>query len=782
MQFSDHVGRKMPSSATVQKLLTSDETSSAEGITPTGSIKSWMTYNSYGKFKFEAEVIPTWITTDNTEKHYAYGKSGLTVDTSQSFFPVLDKLDNDGFDFSRFDADNDGKIDVVLVMHSGYAADIGGLDCSNKRPDVDRIWSHAMASPGKTKWQSKKNPNLTSGLYSFAAVFRGTCHERPARISVIIHEFMHLLGVPDLNDLGGYDLGHGIGDYDVMGNAHGVHGGQIYPTHLSPWSKVRLGWVQPQLINYDGAYTLEPSWKHPQVFAITKNFPKSEYLLIEYRQAVLWDSELPGEGILIYHIDDVGGTMKTRGYPGMQKSAEGKDWPSNGKHYRVSVVQADGKYDIEHGRNSADKGDYFVSSDQQLVPGLVEDAATSKGTYPNTNSYQNGEIKQTGIRIFNFRKLDGGNKMSFEVTGLGPAPAANTDPSSAQSDIVLTLNPTTLSPSSIYDGMISMMMSPTKTDVAMTVAAATDPPTKPPTRRPTRFPTTMPTSLRPTPGFTLPPTFPPTIPPTAVPTPGLTSPPTQQPTPGPTLPPTAIPTPGSTSPTTLQPTFTPTPGPTLPPTHFPTPLPTPPPTFSPTPSPTHPPSPGPTPGPTLAPTTVSPSPAPTSGAPVVIPTTLAPTTPPTLLPTGVPTLIPTANPTPAPTLSPTFQPTSVPTPGPTPIPTAGPTNAPTLGPEPTLAPTRTPVSLAPTTLVPTTTVPQPSSNPTLAVTSPTESMITSLGLPCNDVLVDEKLIYIDSISKRASCLELGNNTDWITSACISSKPAWYYCPKTCGRC
>ena len=49
----------------------------------------------------------------------------------------------------------------------------------------------------------------------------------------------------DLNDGKGDYIGRGLGDYDVMSNSHGLDGKQIYPAHLSPWSKMQLRWLEP---------------------------------------------------------------------------------------------------------------------------------------------------------------------------------------------------------------------------------------------------------------------------------------------------------------------------------------------------------------------------------------------------------------------------------------------------------------------------------------------------------------------------------------------------------
>jgi len=134
-----------------------------------------------------------------------------------------------------------------------------------------------------------------------------------------------------------------------------------------------------------------------QVYIIKKNFPEGEYLYIENKQPILWDSNWESGGLVIYKVDDNKVDQSERGYPGHP------NWPQ--EHYRVQVLQADGLFDIEKGNGVGDVGDMF-SSGMSLVPG---------GDYPNTDSFSTGQ-KQTGITINVL--TDSSFIMLFEVSGL----------------------------------------------------------------------------------------------------------------------------------------------------------------------------------------------------------------------------------------------------------------------------------------------------------------------------------------------------------------------------
>ena len=112
---------------------------------------------------------------------------------------------------------------------------------------------------------------------------------------------------------------------------------------MSPWSKIQLGWVTPKEITQNGMYEIEASALKPDIYVISSPYPLHEYLLIENRQPLKFDSKLPQGGLIIWHIDGTVSFENSPGYPGQP------GWPQNGNHYHVAVLQADGRYDLERG-------------------------------------------------------------------------------------------------------------------------------------------------------------------------------------------------------------------------------------------------------------------------------------------------------------------------------------------------------------------------------------------------------------------------------------------------
>jgi len=381
MRFSDHKDRTLPSEADIDALMNS--IGGDPSMAPTGSVRDVYLQSSYNQLTVESTIYP-WITLPETEHYYADNKNGFSETFVEALHDALAIIDKDpNFSFRDFDVNDDNTIDAITFLHSGYGAEWSSTDCYGSGA-AQRIWSHKWTMPSRLHWYSSDGVRVNK--YHISPAIWGTCGSNIGRIGVIAHELGHFLGLPDLYDGSG---GEGVGSFDLMGNSWGFDGSQRYPPILSSWCKIQLGWATPTVLSSSGSYSLDAWATTPAVYRIDEGFPSGEYLLIENRQKEGFDFKMPQAGLTIFHIDEKAPSIDEEGHPDQE------GWPTNGKHYRVALLQADGNYDLEKGNGRGDAGDVWHSGGS-IGPYAV---VAPEQPYPNTDSYQGGRIRPTGIQI-----------------------------------------------------------------------------------------------------------------------------------------------------------------------------------------------------------------------------------------------------------------------------------------------------------------------------------------------------------------------------------------------
>ena len=413
IRFADHANRPLPTPADLGVVFNSREGDSRrETLAPTGSVRQVFHFNSYGQFEVVSTVLP-WVNITKTELDASGGSYGMSSSLLDALYEALGSVDTSGLDLSDFDVDGDGRIDMITFLHSGFMAEWGGVDCFG-REEADRIWSHKWQIPLDLQIDDPSVFPLKMDSYVIASAVWGKCGSTIARVGLLSHELCHFLGsgptgLEDLYDTSQSQEGRGLGSYDLLSDTWGRDYTQLYPPMMSPWTKAYLGWLEPEVITANGNYTIQASALVPAAYRIDAGFQEGEYLLIENRQPIGFDSLLSDGGLAIYLVDEKAPWQERRGFPSQP------GWPSNGNHYALALLQADGSYDLERGRNTGDAGDLWHSLSKQSVLGPgVQTGKDSATVYPNTNSYQNGIVTATGLIISDFSKS--GETMTFRVS------------------------------------------------------------------------------------------------------------------------------------------------------------------------------------------------------------------------------------------------------------------------------------------------------------------------------------------------------------------------------
>jgi M6 family metalloprotease-like protein len=305
-----------------------------------GSVKDYFKEISYNQLEIQSTVTD-WITVEHGYAYYGANQGNrIDVRVPEMVNEALRKLEIRGFDFSNFDANNDGWVDGLTVIHAGF--DEAYQNNSNW------MWSHF----GRTSRMILDGKILRD--YHTESEKRGNEHFPSTwgllRIGVVCHEMLHFLGLPDLYDYEGDS--RGVGDFCVMGYGAWGEGG-VSPVHLSAWGKIIFRWLTPQVIRNRGQYSLHqietlPGSNIPLCYRLI--FPGPEYFLLENRRGEGFDRSLPGpkRGMLIWHID--------------QTRQDNNDQT----HYMVDVEEASGIQHLQANLNDGNDADYYRLGDNSF--------------------------------------------------------------------------------------------------------------------------------------------------------------------------------------------------------------------------------------------------------------------------------------------------------------------------------------------------------------------------------------------------------------------------------
>jgi M6 family metalloprotease-like protein len=155
---------------------------------------------------------------------------------------------------------------------------------------------------GGIYWPHKSNLRFQGKSWNYFICPEGG--DRMSSISVMSHEFGHMLGLPDLYAKPENPGSEGLGVWCTMSTGHGRDG---KPLHFCAWSKDQLGWIKPCIIDprVKQKLILSPIEDAPcECFKVLVRPDASEYLLLENRMKKGYDRDIPGEGLLIWRVVD----------------------------------------------------------------------------------------------------------------------------------------------------------------------------------------------------------------------------------------------------------------------------------------------------------------------------------------------------------------------------------------------------------------------------------------------------------------------------------------------
>ena len=351
-------------------------TSNRYGSMFIGGVRDYFSQNSMGKFAPQFDVVgPVEVDMKSTEVN---GNKNAWVVFAQAIANLSSTVD-----FSKYDADGDGVVDMMYFIVAGYGANYSGNSSAY-------LWPHkwSLEYVDIPRYNGKR-----MGKYACSVELYGWESNQQTildGIGTVCHEFSHVLGLPDEYDTD-YEAGgqsHDPGQWSVMAGGSYSQLGRL-PVGYSAFQRYASGFLTPKVITSTGKFELNPMQENNEAYMLKTPVDK-EFFLLENRQQSGWDAMLPGHGMLVFRVD----------------STNLEVWETN----RVNATPSHNYYELLRAGNStsgAQTSDPFpgTSNIMTLNNSTTPSLCTWNGTY---NTFGLSEIAETN-GVINFQVNKEGN-------------------------------------------------------------------------------------------------------------------------------------------------------------------------------------------------------------------------------------------------------------------------------------------------------------------------------------------------------------------------------------
>ena len=228
-------------------------------------------------------------------------------------------------DWSLYDNDKDGNVELVCIIFAGYGQNQGGENST--------IWAKAsrqniaidddMRISFFNCCSELFNPAKTA-TYDYSQYINGT--------GTFIHEMSHCMGLPDLyQTTGNYANNQGMESWSIMD--YGLYNRNGFaPAPYNAWEREVMGWSLMEPISAPTQVNLLKPWEDGgTAYKFVSSGNENEYVVMENIQKQGLNKYAKGHGLLVYHV----------AYPYSEINMT--DHPNNTvSHPAVAVVPASG--------------------------------------------------------------------------------------------------------------------------------------------------------------------------------------------------------------------------------------------------------------------------------------------------------------------------------------------------------------------------------------------------------------------------------------------------------
>lgn len=334
-----------------------------------GSARDYFIAQSGGIFQPTFDVVGP-ISLNHTQKFY--GENDFWGGDKQAELLIRDAAqaahDRYDVDFSQYDYDNDGKVDMVYVLYAGRGENYGASS--------DCIWPHKyeLSSCGINLVLDGKQVDT----YACSCELYGTEGNDPTGIGTFCHEFSHVMGLADhYSTIEQTNMM--LGRYDLMD--YGCYNDSTYtPCNYTAFERYSVQWMDLDEIHTPGTdYELSDIASSYHAYKLQTPNP-DEYFVLEARRQQGWDEFIPGKGMMITHVN-------------YNRSIWAQNKVNDGENPGYCIVPADNK------RSYNDEAkDLYPQPGFGILPGVN---SFTDGTKPSQQTYdgQNTNRWVTNIKL-----------------------------------------------------------------------------------------------------------------------------------------------------------------------------------------------------------------------------------------------------------------------------------------------------------------------------------------------------------------------------------------------
>lgn len=281
-----------------------------------GSVRQYFTDMSYGQFTPQFDVYGP-VTVPGTMKSY-----GSSENVNQLMKDACTLLDED-IDFTRYDSNGDGQVDLVYIIYAGYGENYSGNSS-------DCIWPKAGTMSGVSY------DGMSIQRYGVHCEMGGRSSNSVNinGIGLFCHEFSHTLGLPDLYTNARPADNLGMEDWDLMDGGEYL-GNNIgcWPCEYSPWEREVMGWMEMKSLTEAGDYQLQTMDKQEDcAYRIAFDGLEHEYFYLQNVQQRGWNQRMRGHGMLMVHVKYANEYVSSGDHPNSSATSS----------RRITLLPADG--------------------------------------------------------------------------------------------------------------------------------------------------------------------------------------------------------------------------------------------------------------------------------------------------------------------------------------------------------------------------------------------------------------------------------------------------------